>query len=112
MRERSTVWHFVGCSTAPFEGNAGCRTTSAPTTIHFIGSTSGKPISARFDGNPTVEPYTKHQSLPDFSKTRARCGIPVNLGTHSQRNRSVFEFLGAARFYHRVNSPETGLTLL
>ncbi len=32
------------CSTALFEGNAACRSTSVPTTIHFIGSTSGKPI--------------------------------------------------------------------
>jgi hypothetical protein len=34
----------VGCSTAPFEANSGCRSTSAPTTIRSIGSTSGKPI--------------------------------------------------------------------
>src|SRR5205823_6576072 len=44
MRERSMVPHSVGCSTAPFEGNAGCRSTLAPTTIRFTGSTSGKPI--------------------------------------------------------------------
>jgi len=37
------VSHFVGCSTAPFEGNAGCPTSSAPITIRFIGSTNGKP---------------------------------------------------------------------
>jgi hypothetical protein len=43
MRERSMVPHSVGCSTAPFEGNTGCRGTSAPITIRFIGSTSGKP---------------------------------------------------------------------
>ena len=30
-------WHFAGCSTAPFDGNPGCQTTSAPTMIHFIG---------------------------------------------------------------------------
>jgi len=29
-------------------------------------------ISARFDGNHTVGPYTKHQPPPDFSKTLAR----------------------------------------
>jgi len=34
----------VGCLTALFEGIAGCRSTSAPTTILFISSTSGKPI--------------------------------------------------------------------
>src|SRR5271157_2024380 len=44
MRERSMVSHSVGCSTAPFEANPGCRTTSAPTTIRSIGSTNGKPI--------------------------------------------------------------------
>ena len=43
MRERSMVSHSVGCSTVPFEGNTGCRGTSAPITIRFIGSTSGKP---------------------------------------------------------------------
>src|ERR1700746_3363167 len=41
--ERSMVPHFVGCSTVPFEGTSGCRSTSAPITIRFIGSTSGKP---------------------------------------------------------------------
>jgi len=35
MRERSMVSHSVGCSTAPFEGNAGCRSTSAPTAIRL-----------------------------------------------------------------------------
>src|SRR6266550_76276 len=40
------VSHSVGSSTVPFEGNAGCRTTSVPTTIHSIGSTNGKPICA------------------------------------------------------------------
>jgi hypothetical protein len=44
MPALSMVAHSVGCSTTPFEGNAGCRSTSVPTTIHFIGSTSGKPI--------------------------------------------------------------------
>jgi putative transposase len=33
------------------------------------------PISARFDGNHTVDPYIRHQWLPDLSKTRARCGV-------------------------------------
>ena len=36
--------HYAGCSTAPFDGNAGCQSTSAPTTIPFIGLRSGKPI--------------------------------------------------------------------
>ena len=44
MRERSMVAHSVGCSTAPFEANTGRRSTLAPTTIRFIGFTSGKPI--------------------------------------------------------------------
>src|SRR5207302_300057 len=44
MRAPSMVWHSAGCSTAPFEGNTGCRSTLAPTTIRFTGSTSGKPI--------------------------------------------------------------------
>jgi hypothetical protein len=26
------------------------------------------PISARFDGNHTVDPYIRHRRLPDFSK--------------------------------------------
>ncbi len=43
MRERSMVPHCVGCSTAPFVGNAGCRSTSALTMIRSIGSTNGKP---------------------------------------------------------------------
>ncbi len=34
----------VGCSTAPFKGNSGCRSTSVPTTIHSTGSNSGMPI--------------------------------------------------------------------
>jgi putative transposase len=41
---RSMVSPFVECSTAPFAGNAGCRSTSAPTTILFISSINGKPI--------------------------------------------------------------------
>jgi putative transposase len=44
MRARSMVSHFVGCSTAAFAGTAGCQSTSAPTTILFISSTSGKLI--------------------------------------------------------------------
>jgi hypothetical protein len=32
-------------------------------------------ISTRFDGNHTVDPYIRHQWLPDLSKTRARCGV-------------------------------------
>ena len=36
--------HSVACSTAPFEGHAGCQSTSAPTTILFTSSTNGKPI--------------------------------------------------------------------
>lgn len=31
--------HSVGCSTAPFDGNSGCRSTSGLTTIRSIGST-------------------------------------------------------------------------
>jgi len=38
------VSHSVGSSTVSFEGNSGCRSTSAPTTIRFIGSTNGEPI--------------------------------------------------------------------
>src|SRR6516225_8229245 len=45
MPARSMVSHFVACSTAPFEGNAGCRTSSAPISIPCIGSTNGKPTS-------------------------------------------------------------------
>ena len=44
MPEPSMAWHFAGCSTAPFDGNPGCQSTSAPTMIHFIGLGSGKPI--------------------------------------------------------------------
>src|SRR5208337_986459 len=40
----STVSHFAECSTAPFEGNAGCPSTLAPTMIPFIGPGGGKPI--------------------------------------------------------------------
>ncbi len=36
MPAPSMVSHSVGCLTAPFEANAGCRSTSAPTTIPFI----------------------------------------------------------------------------
>src|SRR6266576_2765960 len=36
MRERSMVPHSVGCSTAPFVGNAGCRSTSALTMIRSL----------------------------------------------------------------------------
>jgi hypothetical protein len=32
-------------------------------------------IGSRFDGNLTVEAYIRHPWQPDFSKTRARCGI-------------------------------------
>jgi hypothetical protein len=34
-----------------------------------------QPISARFDGNPTVGPSIRHRWLPDFSKTHAHCDI-------------------------------------
>src|SRR5712671_4630594 len=44
MPEPSMVSLFVGCSTTPFDGNAGCRSTSAPIMIRFIGLSSGKPI--------------------------------------------------------------------
>jgi hypothetical protein len=37
-------------------------------------------VSARFAGNLTVEAYIRHPWLPDFSKTRAPCGIQVNVG--------------------------------
>src|ERR1700721_1694714 len=37
------------------------------------------PICARFAGKLTVEPYTRHRWLPDFSKTRACCDIQVNV---------------------------------
>jgi len=36
--------HILLPSTATFAGNAGCRSTSAPTAILFISSTNGKPI--------------------------------------------------------------------
>src|SRR5438876_552494 len=42
--EWSMVSHFAGCSTTPFDGSAGCRSTSVPTMIPFIGVGSGKPI--------------------------------------------------------------------
>jgi hypothetical protein len=51
--------HSVGCLTAPFEANAGCRSTSAPTTIPFIGSTSGKPICEYWS-------YRKSSPYPTF----------------------------------------------
>jgi putative transposase len=35
---------LVACSTAPFEVNAGCQSTSASTMILSISSTNGKPI--------------------------------------------------------------------
>jgi len=44
MPVRSMVSHSVACLTAPFAGNAGCQSTSIPTTILFINSTNGKPI--------------------------------------------------------------------
>jgi transposase InsO family protein len=44
LPERLIVSHSVGCSTAPFVGNARRRTTSALITIHCIVSTNGKPI--------------------------------------------------------------------
>jgi hypothetical protein len=37
---------FVGCLSAPFGGNPGCPSTSAPTMIPFIGLGGGKPIGA------------------------------------------------------------------
>jgi putative transposase len=39
MPEPSTVPHSVGCSIAPFDGNRGCPSTSAPTMIAFFGLT-------------------------------------------------------------------------
>jgi hypothetical protein len=101
MGERSMASHSVRCSTAPFEGNSGCRSTSAPTTIHSSGScsTSGptstaiarishgkgerrirpchgqSPISTRFNGNLIVGLSIRHRWLPDFSEIRARCGV-------------------------------------
>ena len=41
MRERSMASHSVRCSIAPFEGNSGCRNTSAPTTIHSTSTSTG-----------------------------------------------------------------------
>jgi hypothetical protein len=53
----SMVSHSVGCSTTPFEGDAGCRSTSVPTTIHFIGSTSGQ-------ANLRIREVTEIKSVP------------------------------------------------
>jgi hypothetical protein len=44
MPARSMESHSVACSTAPFEVNAGCQSTSAPTMILSVSSTNGKPI--------------------------------------------------------------------
>ena len=37
------------------------------------------PISARFDGNPTVGPSIRRRWLPDLSKTRVRCDLRSTL---------------------------------
>jgi hypothetical protein len=47
MRERSMVPRSVGCSIAPFEGNSGCQTTLAPTTIRSF-------ASIKFGSRPTT----------------------------------------------------------
>jgi hypothetical protein len=41
-------------------------------------------ICARLAGNLTVEAYTRHPWLPEFSKTRACCDIQVTVGKDSQ----------------------------
>ena len=52
---------------------------------------------AHSGGNPTVEAYTRHQPLPDFSKTRARCRIRLTSSQTPDENNSVFDFFIAAR---------------
>src|SRR5580658_6918905 len=60
-------------------------TTIAPIT-HGKGERRIRPrhtpsqICARFAGNLTVEAYTRHPWLPEFSKTRASCDIQVTVG--------------------------------
>src|ERR1700752_4943582 len=55
-------------------------------------------ICARFDGNLTVEAYIRRPWQPDFSKTRARCGIRST--SPKPRNELIWrsEFVIAACF--------------
>ena len=68
-------------------------------------------ISARFDGNHTVEPYIRHPRLADWSKTRTGCG---NWSTSAKLPKKSFgvsqaQRVSPMRSFHcqRINSPET-----
>ena len=71
-------------------------------------------ISARFDGNLTVDPYIRHQWLRDFPKTLDRSGIRSALGRLPIKSSGAC-VLGCCalresdRFHsNRINSPDTG----
>jgi hypothetical protein len=61
-------------------------------------------ISARFDGNLTVDPYVRHQWLRDFPKTLDRSGIRSTLGRLPIKSFLVFTFLVAARLANPIVS--------
>src|SRR4029077_8318527 len=60
-------------------------------------------ISARFDGNLTVEAYTRHRRLPDLSKTRAGCDIR-STSTKLPGNHSEFLHRTMLRGSHRFTA--------
>jgi putative transposase len=58
MPEPSTVSHSAGCSTAPFDGNRGCPSTSAPTMIPFR--------FAQWQSNLRILEVTEIKTVPDI----------------------------------------------
>ena len=70
-------------------------------------------ISARFDGNLTVDPYIRHQWLRDFPKTLDRSGIRSTLGRLPIKSSGACALgccalRGSDSFHsNRINSPET-----
>jgi len=89
---REYLDHLLFWTSADLENNC---SISGPTSTTIAPITPGKgerricqchhpsPICARFAGKLTVEPYTRHRWLPDFSKSRACCDIQVNVGKDS-----------------------------
>jgi hypothetical protein len=89
----ANIW-IIWCSGRVQISRINCS-ISGPTTITIAPITHGKgerrrrprhnpsPICARFAGKLTVEPYTRHRWLPDFSKSRACCDIQISVGKDS-----------------------------
>jgi hypothetical protein len=97
---------FVGCSTAPFEGDAGCRTSSVPITIRFIGSTSGKPTWDTGSDRNQVRPL--RSTVLCVSRLRS-------FHCHQVRSKRERHLPFAARFAGNIglrsNSPDTPRTV-